>query len=297
MEHHPEDLKNLSPGYDFFVGVDSDGCVFDTMEIKQKECFCPNIIKFWDLQPIAKYVRETVEFVNLYSKWRGSNRFAALVKLFDVLAAREEVRAKGFALPNIRSLREWVASDEPLGNDALAKRVAESGDPILQQTLAWSLGINQAVQEIAVGIPPFPYVRESFDQLSDKADVMCVSQTPAEALKREWADNDLTRYVRMIAGQEYGSKSQQLALAITGKYPPDHVLMIGDALGDLKAAQAVGALFFPINPGREDESWQRFYEEGMARFFNRSFRGHYEAERIREFKALLPEVPPWSVER
>ena len=26
---------------DFLVGIDSDGCAFDTMELKHKECFIP----------------------------------------------------------------------------------------------------------------------------------------------------------------------------------------------------------------------------------------------------------------
>jgi len=38
-------LLELEPRYDFFVGIDSDGCAFDTMEIKHKECFTPNTIK------------------------------------------------------------------------------------------------------------------------------------------------------------------------------------------------------------------------------------------------------------
>jgi len=42
------------------------------MEIKQKECFIPNIIKYWKLQAISKYARAAAEFVNLYSKWRVS---------------------------------------------------------------------------------------------------------------------------------------------------------------------------------------------------------------------------------
>ena len=42
--------------------------------------------------------------------------------------------------------------------------------------------------------------------------------------------------------------------------------MIGDAPGDLKAARANDALFFPINPGHEDESWERFYEEAVHKF-------------------------------
>ncbi|MCJ7777964.1 MAG: hypothetical protein MUP16_06585 [Sedimentisphaerales bacterium] len=32
-------LKEFKPKHKFFVGIDSDGCAFDTMGIKQRECF------------------------------------------------------------------------------------------------------------------------------------------------------------------------------------------------------------------------------------------------------------------
>ncbi len=38
-------LGGLPKKNDFFIGFDSDGCVFDTMELKHKECFCPTVIK------------------------------------------------------------------------------------------------------------------------------------------------------------------------------------------------------------------------------------------------------------
>ena len=45
---------------DFFIGIDSDGCVFDTMEVKHKECFIPNMIQLLpaggDLQVCARDV-------------------------------------------------------------------------------------------------------------------------------------------------------------------------------------------------------------------------------------------------
>ena len=40
---------------------------------------------------------------------------------------------------------------------------------------------------------------------NQKADAMCISQTPAEALKREWAEHGIDRYVKIIAGQEMGT--------------------------------------------------------------------------------------------
>jgi len=78
-------LADMKPVEKFFIGIDSDGCAFDTMEVKHKECFIPNIINYWDLQPVSKYAREAAEFVNLYSKWRGINRWPALVMVFDLL--------------------------------------------------------------------------------------------------------------------------------------------------------------------------------------------------------------------
>ena len=70
--------------------------------------------------------------------------------------------------------------------------------------------------------------------------------------------------------------------------------MIGDALGDLKAAKSNNALFFPVNPGHEEASWERFYKEAIDRFYNGTYKGEYEDKLIDEFKGFLPEIPPWK---
>jgi hypothetical protein len=130
--------------------------------------------------------------------------------------------------------------------------------------------------------------------LTGFADAMVVSQTPTPALEREWEEHGIRPYVRLIAGQELGSKSDHLRLAAGGKYAPGHVLMIGDAPGDYKAAVANHALFFPILPGREEDSWQRFYDEGLERFRTLRFAGEYQEALLREFNACLPEHPSWT---
>src|SRR5271165_6927468 len=92
-------LREFQKRNDFFVGIDSDGCAFDTMEVKHKECFIPNIIQYYELAAISKYAREAAEFVNLYSHWRGINRFPALTMTFDLLADRPEVARRHFKIP------------------------------------------------------------------------------------------------------------------------------------------------------------------------------------------------------
>ena len=289
-------LRELKPEHDYFVGIDSDGCAFDTMEIKHKECFIPNIIKHWGLQPVSKYAREAAEFVNLYSQWRGINRFPALVMVFDLLREREEVKKRKVDIPEAPSIRKFIDSGVPLGNPALKEAVEKTGDPELAKALEWSEAVNRTVADIVYGVPPFPYVRESLERLAPRADIIVVSATPGEALQREWKEHDIAKYTKVIAGQEMGKKAEHLKLAAGGKYEPGHVLMVGDAPGDMKAARANDALFFPVNPGHEEESWQRFYEEAVDRFVSDEYTKKYEAQLVGEFEKLLPETPPWKRE-
>ncbi len=289
-----EKLLAFQPRHKFFVGIDSDGCVFDSMEIKHKECFIPNIIKYWKLQAISKYARTAAEFVNLYSKWRGTNRFPALTKTFELLRAWPEPMRRGVKIPEVPTLEAWIKSGQALGNPTLAAEVERTGDPVLKLTLEWSKAVNRAIEDVVAGVPPFPFFRESAEKLATRADIICVSATPGEALVREWQEHDIARYAAVIAGQEMGSKKEHLKLTAGGKYLKERVLMVGDAPGDLSAARANGALFYPINPGHEEASWERFYREGIDRFFDGTYAGEYEASLIAEFEKLLPETPPWK---
>ena len=288
-------LKDLVPQKEFFIGIDSDGCAFDTMEIKHKECFCPNTILHWHLQVVSKYARDAWDFANLYSKSRGANRFLTLIQIMDLLRDRKEVQARNAKIPDLTPVIEWTKKESKLGNPALEKYASEVNDPVIDTALKWSKAINASVAEMVHDIPPYPFMKESLIKVSDKADVMVISSTPVEALKREWEENEMDGYVRMICGQEHGSKKEHLAFGAKGKYPDNHILMIGDAPGDMKAAKSNGVLFYPINPGHEEDSWERFYREGMYKFFNGEYEGSYETALIEEFESFLPEIPPWKL--
>lgn len=285
-------MFSFSPHHDFLIAIDSDGCAFDTMELKHKECFIPCFVNHYQLQAVSKFARETWEFVNLYSRTRGVNRFPALVETLDRLATRPEVLARGVKVQTPEAVRAWVASEKRLGNPALEARVRETNDPALAQCLAWSQAVNQAIDHMVRHVPPFPFVRESLERLSSQADCAVCSATPAAALKKEWAEHGLDRFVAEICGQEQGTKQELLVVA--SRYKPNHVLMVGDALGDYAAAEANRCLFFPINPGQEDASWERFYREGLSRFFAGTFAGDYQESLLAEFRRQLPEEPPWS---
>ncbi|MCD4824494.1 MAG: HAD hydrolase-like protein [Phycisphaerae bacterium] len=294
MTDHIAKLKAHGKRKDYFVGIDSDGCAFDSMEIKHKECFIPNIINSWGLQPVSRFARDAAEFVNLYSQWRGINRFPALTMVFDLLTAWPDVIERGYEAPQVDSLRQWIETETRLGNPALEAKVAETKDPVLTQALEWSLAVNETVAKIVRNVPPFPHVRENLEKLQDIADVMVISATPGEALEREWLEHDIAKYVGMICGQEMGNKKEHLEHGACGKYDLDKIIMIGDAPGDMKAARANGVLFYPINPGDEAVSWKRFHDEAMDKFVNGTYKGQYEDQVVEEFMAYLPSTPPWK---
>jgi phosphoglycolate phosphatase-like HAD superfamily hydrolase len=287
-------LREMKPEHRFFVGIDSDGCAFDTMEPKHKECFCPAFIWKFNLAAVSKYARDAWDFVNLYSKMRGCNRFLAVAYVLDFLRERDEVRARNAHIPEMKDMREWTKRETKLGNPALEEEVKRTGSKELAQLLDWSKTVNEMVAKIVKEVPPFPGVRESLVKLSNHADVMVVSATPGEALVREWQEHNIAKYVKVIAGQEMGTKAEHLKLGASGKYDADKILMVGDAEGDLKAARANNALFFPVNPGHEEDSWKLFLDEAMDKFLAGAYAGAYEKRLIDKFLTYLPEKPPWK---
>ncbi len=287
-------MYQIQPRHEFFVGIDSDGCAFDTMELKHKECFIPQTINHYNLQGVSKYAREAAEFVNLYSKSRGINRFPALIETLEWLRKRPEVKARNRKIEIPQSLRDWIAAETKLGNPTLEAKVNETGDPDLRRALEWSKAVNATIMATVRDVPPFPYVLESLEQLAGAADMLVVSATPNEALKAEWEEHGIARYVSAICGQESGSKKETLANA--SKYAQGRSLMIGDAPGDFEAAEANDCLFFPINPGREEASWKRLLEEGIGMFLRGQFGGSYQQQLLDEFDTYLPQRPPWPVE-
>ncbi len=292
-------LRDFKPKTEFFIGLDSDGCAFDTMGIKHRECFCPWMIGYFGLQPVAVAARECMEFADLFSKTRGANRHKTLKRILaELLPSHPTVKTRKFKVPQFPYYFAWVDhAGSVLSNEGLKQAIKETNGDARQElelALKWSERVNWAVEQIVTNLPPFPFVRESLQKVRGKADVFVLSATPGATLAREWTEHDLAKYVALIAGQEMGTKAQQLQAATKGRYPENHVLMVGDAPDDLQAAKANNALFFPINPGGEDESWKRFHNEALDRFFRGQYAGAYEKKLIEEFDRRLPEKPTWN---
>lgn len=279
-------LKGINKGKDFLLCVDSDGCAVNTMEYKHKHFFGPKMAEVWGLEDIHEEVIETWNFVNLYSKWRGINRFLALAKVFEIIKEKKELTGQKELLPDFSPLLQWVEKSRKLSNEALESAL-EKKDCFLEQVLYWSKQVNEEISKSKEQALAFEWVEESLKKAKDAADIVVISSANTEALDKEWNELGLAAYVKEIAGQEMGTKTICISMAKEGKYKNTHVLMVGDALGDLEAAINNKILFYPIIPGEESKSWKQFYEEAFDKFLQEEYEGGYEEQLINEFKKVL----------
>lgn len=285
-------LNGFSKKHDFLICIDSDGCAFDVMDLKHQECFCPAAVEHFSLQPVSRYARSTWDFVNLYSSTRGIHRLLALVRVLDLMEKRREVVERGFAVPRLPSLHEYIAKGLPLSNDGMREYLSAHPEKVdLASVIDWSEDVNTRVARMVHGIPPFPGVRESLTLSAEKADIAIVSATHSAALEHEWNEHGLMSFVSVVCGQEIGTKKACIE-SLKTRYDAGHVLMLGDAPGDMTAAHAGGAQFYPICPGAEVASWRDFplYAE---KFFSGAYQAD-EAALAARFLALLPQTPPWD---
>ena len=276
-----EEVAGFRPRREFFVGIDSDGTVFDSMNIKHLKAFIPAALSIWDFGNSTDNFRGIMERINLYSGSRGINRFTGLLLAFETLKAETGAVPAGV---NTGPLREFTEKSGALSNNALDEWMTNNAHPFLDDVRRWSHEADRLFEEHTKGLLPFINAEPAIKDMAEKADVMVVSSASGKGLDRDFTSSGLDRYMSLIAGQELGTKKQQLSLACSGKYGNEKVLVIGDAPGDLEAADAVNASFYPIIPGKEEESWILLLKEAFPRFFSGTYRGEYEKRLLTEFR-------------
>lgn len=263
---------------EYLICVDSDGCAMDTMTSKHMQCFGPYMVREWGLQKWEDSILKRWNEVNLYTITRGINRFQGLYK------ALEEINQKYIPIEGIESLGEWVTHTPELSNDSLKREMEKTGSPILQKALRWSETVNEGVRALKEkDRRPFPRVRESLVYAHGFAKVAIVSSANRQAVMEEWENYELLPYTDYVMAQDSGSKAHCIAKLMQEGYPKDKVLMIGDALGDYKAAKSNDIFFYPILARQEESSWKEFLDAAGPRFKGGKYGGAYQREKIDTF--------------
>ncbi len=260
------------------IAFDSDGCVLNAMEPKHRYCFGPAAVEVYGLQDMKDTFLAEWNRVNLYAPTRGINRFWGLVEVF------ENLRQMGQSIPSQEALRTWCNTTPALSEKLLEKDSA--GNETLEHALQWSRRVNQMTREIGDKIVPFSGAAAAVHAAAELADVAVVSSAKEEQIRAEWQKFGIASCVKWFHGQESGTKAQ--CLAKLKEQTGAEILMVGDALGDLDAAQQNRLLFYPIQPGAEAASWQAFRERYLPAFG----RGGYtmENENVQEFLRYMKRI-------
>lgn len=258
------------------ICVDSDGCVMDTMDIKHKKCFGPCMVREWGLEKWNDEILERWNQINLYTMTRGINRFCGLLK------SLEEVNEKYTTIEGINDLRKWVNKTKELSNSALEKY--DYG--ILKKALSWSRAVNESIKTLPkFSKKPFEGAKEALEDAVKTSYVAVVSSADPQSVRDEWTTHGLIKYTDIVMTQNDGSKAECIRKLMGKGF--NNVLMVGDAVGDLRAAEKNEAMFYPIIVNYEKESWDRFKNEALKYFLDGRYCGEYQQKMINKFKRNL----------
>ena len=269
---------------DFLICIDSDGCAMNTMDIKHFRCFGPCMVAEWGLEEWREEILARWNEINLYTMTRGINRFKGLAK------ALREIQEKFCEIEDLERLEQWVKETPELSNDALEREFEKADSVCLRKALSWSRSVNQAVERLSEEEKqPFEGVGEALKKAWRDADIAVVSSANPGAVLEEWDLHGLLEYTDAALAQDSGSKSFCIGELMKRGYAPEHVLMCGDAPGDLEAAKQNGVYFYPILVRRETESWKEFREIGLKHFLEGTYGGEYQEEKEKQFLENLGE--------
>ncbi|EGT2191551.1 HAD hydrolase-like protein [Clostridium perfringens] len=275
-------LDNFNKQKDFLICIDSDGCAIDTMDIKHIKCFGPCMVTEWNLEEWKEPILERWNEVNLYTLTRGINRFKG------VAVALIEINEKYITIEGLDEFVRWTEETKELSNEALEVEIEKTNNICLKKALEWSKSVNKSIDLLSDDEKcPFEGVKEAIILAKKVADIAIVSSANEKAVLDEWNKHGLLENVDIVLTQNIGSKSYCINKLIAKGYSRNNVLMVGDALGDLKAAEENEALYYPIMVRKEKESWIRFSKEALERFTSNSYYGEYQEKVIAEFKENL----------
>lgn len=276
-------LLNFKKEKDFLVCVDSDGCAIDSMDIKHINCFGPCMVDEWDLSKWQDEILYRWNEVNLYTLTRGINRFKGLI------TALKEVNEKYIRIDELDVLVNWVEMTNELSNDSLQREIDNNPNSnILRKALNWSNSVNKAITKLPEEkILPFKKVKEALKYAHLMADVAIVSSANLNAVLDEWKRHELIEHTDIVLAQNSGTKAYCIQELLKKGYDPKKVVMCGDALGDLQAAEKNGVHFYPILVRHEKESWEEFISTAFIKLVDGKYSTDYQVEKIKDFKDNL----------
>lgn len=277
---------------DLLLILDSDGTVLDSMDWKHRDCFAPLFARDFVPESLRHAAMEAWAFVCLDSRTRGMNRYPALLTSLRLLASHPD--AADFDPGDLSELEAWLEVADRHSLPSLKAEAARRGSSFLSRVASWSEAVNARIRSTgpSKAFPAAAAVISALPANRGLFDLMVVSQSVIEDIRREWAANHLSDLPLCMVGQEAGSKADSIRRAMASGYRD--ALVVGDTFQDAQAASDAGAAFYPVIPGQEAESWSSFLEKALPAFLSSSYRSSWQEAHLKALNAALPSEAPWS---
>ena len=241
------------------IFIDSDGTMMDSMNLKHFKAFGPAFVKTFELYSYEKDVLDEWNRLNLFSETRGINRFDGCYQCLKF------VNDNFKKIDLLDDLKYFLEHTTEKSKPALEEYIQKNNKPKLKKVIDWSDLTNKLIAEYKDEVKPFDNAKEALKVLAKTYTVIIISSANGKAIQEEWSKFGLIEYCTEVCTQEMGTKKVAISKMLK-KYQPQAALMLGDALGDLDAANANAINFFPIKPKQENESWAQLMTVYIKKF-------------------------------
>lgn len=264
--------RKSRPRAGFLVVIASEGALFDP-EPAETLCFFPAFVQFFGGKIAEPALAEVWRFVRLESRFRGGNRYRCLDEALRLLERRPEAAAERSRLrASASALEAWLASELEPRPEGLEAATKNGRRPALARILAWSEAVDAAIG----ALPPaqaYPGALLALPRLAQGSEL------------------------RLAAAPRPGNRASLRRLGVRFSchgFPLSEgprILVVGDTASALEIARRERLSFFPIVPGREDESWAALAGAGFSRFLQ----GERAPSRglLASLLSALPAEPSW----
>jgi len=231
------------------VAVDWDGTCMDTMVPKWTRGFNLAITEVWPaLAPHQKAVDDVCWQVNLVEPTAGVQRFVALMHMM------RRWRSMGLPTPDLekffRAVEHVEKSGEQHGVATYRKHQARFGYD--DSPFAWSEASDRHIAEAVKTAQLFDHCRATLEALAKQADIIVVSASKTEAVRRDVVREKMSHLFAALCAQDFLPKKGILA-GLAKRY--QRVLFLGDTQHDVEAGEAAGVPVYLIRTGDEAASW------------------------------------------
>ena len=168
----------------------------DTMDVKHMRCFAPCLVHEWDLGEYRDDIVRLWRKINLLSRNRGINRFKGLAKILV------EINENYARVDGLDELIYWVQTTDELSEESLREAYERTGCNCMKKALEWSRLVNDSIVMISNSRKsPFEGVEEALKLIKGKADVVIVTASNGQEIRREWEDSGLMEYADLLLSQ------------------------------------------------------------------------------------------------